>query len=231
MKLRTVNLGVALTALVATSVQAADHIDSPAAVGDPLADITDVYAWMDADAEHLNVIVNVSPFSGEASKFSPAVVYAVHVGSSAEYGAKQTEAQILCQFYSAEGIECWLGDEYVSGDASKVTGVSSKSGKLKVFAGLRDDPFYFELNGFRETVKAVVAAAPSLEFNTHGCPAVDEKTSAALVGQLQSGIDGAKASDTFGGANVLSLVLQVDKTLLTKGGPLLSVWAGTHTSK
>ncbi|MEN9581807.1 MAG: hypothetical protein RJA70_4816, partial [Pseudomonadota bacterium] len=46
------------TALISSTVWAADHIDSPAAVAEPAADITDLYAWMDADAKHLNLVLN-----------------------------------------------------------------------------------------------------------------------------------------------------------------------------
>src|SRR5690606_15046972 len=136
--------------------------------------------------------------------------------------------QVICQFYDTDKIECWAGDEYVEGDPSDPAGITSESGDLRVFAGLRNDPFFMEFEGFTETVKAVVAAAPNLDFDAEGCPDVDAATSAALVGQLQSGANGAPASDTFAGANVLALVVQVDKSLVTAGGPLLGVWASTH---
>jgi hypothetical protein len=138
---------------------------------------------------------------------------------------------VLCQFYAEDMLECWVGDEYINGNPSDTKGLMSKSGKLKVFAGLRDDPFFFELTGFQETVKAVVAAAPDLEFDEQMCPLLPPETSAALVKQLQSGAKGVAASDTFAGANVLSLVVQIDKSLVNAGGPLLSAWASTHAAK
>ena len=51
---------------------------------------------------------------------------------------------------------CWLGtDEYVTGDASAITGLTSADGKLKVFAGLRADPFFFNLDGFHHAEATV----------------------------------------------------------------------------
>jgi hypothetical protein len=108
-------------------------------------------------------------------------------------------------------------------------GIQSDSGKVSVFAGRRDDPFFFELVGFKQTVEIVKAAAPSLMFDEDGCPAVDAQTSAALVAQLQQGADGEDASNTFAGSKVHSLVLQLDKELVTPGGPVVGVWAASHS--
>jgi len=217
-------------AVIPFAAYAADHIDAPATVADPAADLTDLYAWTSSDASKVNLVMDVLPFATADSKFSDAVQYVFHVNSSTGYGEAQTETLILCQFDEANAIECWAGsDEHVSGDASAEAGLSSDSGKLKVFAGLRNDPFFMELTGFNETVSIVVGAAGGLSFDDQGCPDVNAETSAALVGQLQSGAGGAAASDTLAGANVLSLVIQVDKELLTAGGPILGAWASTNS--
>jgi len=145
------------------------------------------------------------------------------------YGQPQTETTVTCKFYSATNIECWAGDEYVEGDPSATTGISSMSGNMTVFAGPRDDPFFFELTGFGLTVDAVIAAAGSLMFDMNGCPALDMATQMTLVGQLQSSDAlGAPATDTLAGSNVLSLVVSIDKSVVNGGGPILGVWASTH---
>lgn len=224
------SLGLATVAGLVGGAHAADHLDSPKATAEPAADITDVYAWMNGDATKLNLVLNVSPMAATGTQFSDAVLYQIHVNSMSAYGQAQQETKILCKFYDVSKLECWLGDEYVEGDASATTGLASSSGKLKVFAGLRNDPFFFELDGFKEAVKAVVAAAPSLTFDSNGCPSVNASTSGVLVNQLKSGKSGAPAKDFFAGTNVLSLVLQIDKTLVNKGGPVLAVWASTHAA-
>jgi hypothetical protein len=66
----------------------------------------------------------------------------------------------------------------------------------------------------------VKAAAPNLEFDPAGCPAVDEATFQALVTQLQKNGDGSDAKDDFAGKNVRFLVLQVDKSVVASGGPI-----------
>jgi hypothetical protein len=207
---------------------AADHIDSPTAINEPSADITDLYAWMSPDASDLNLVLNVHPFAGIDAQFSDAVQYVFHINSSGGYGEAQTETIALCELPAANRIQCWIGDDYVTGDPRDSKGLTSASGKIKVFAGQRNDPFFMELSGFFQTVDAVVAAAPSLTFDENGCPAVDGDTSAALVGLLQSNADGGPARDNLAGTNVLSLVVQVDKSLVNQGGSILSIWGSTH---
>ena len=220
----------ALALTIPSVVLAADHIDSPAATAEPTADITDLFAWMSPDAQHLNLVLGTSAFATGDAVFSDAVQYAFHVNSSMGYGEAQTETIVLCQFYDVNAIECWAGDEYAAGDPRDPAGIASKSGKLRIYADLRNDPFFFEFNGFTQTVQTVIDAAASLVFDDEGCPQLDEATSNALVGSLQTGLDGAPASDTFAGQNVLALVVQVDKSVVDAGGPLLGVWASTHPS-
>jgi hypothetical protein len=215
-------------AIASTIASAADHIDSPAATAEPTADLTDLFAWTSPEADKLNLVLNVNPFAGDDAVFSDAVQYAFHINSSQGYGEDQTETLVLCQFPEPSRIECWVGSEYITGDPSSAEGLTDESGSVRIFAGLRNDPFFMEFTGFTNTVKAVVNAASGLDFDLSGCPALDADTSGALVGLLQSGTDGAPASDTFAGANVLSLVVQVDADKVSPGGPVVGVWASTH---
>lgn len=222
---------VCVMLLGVSNSHAADHIDSPTAVATPAADITDYFAWMTSDASSMNMVIAVNPFATTDSMWSDATVYAAHVSSMAGYGAEETPWKIMCRFYNADGtgIECWAGDEYLRGDPSDPAGIWSDSGKIRVYAGLRNDPFFFELAGFGNAVAAVIAAAPSLTFDDDGCPGVDAATSGVLVGLLTSSDDqGSPATDTLAGANVLALVIQVDTTLLNGGGDFLSTWAATY---
>jgi len=216
-------------ALRPPAASAADHIAGPSAQIDPAADISDVFAWMSPDATRLNLVADVFYSAGPTAAFSPAVQFAFHIESGAEYGAVSDEALVLCQFYDVNRIECWAGDEYVTGDPSDPAGIVSASGRMRVFAGMCDDPFFMEFDGFNETVAMVVAAAPSLTF-VDGCPTLDSETQGALVAQLQSNSDGAPASDSFEGSNVLALVVQLDPALVNVNGPLLAVWASTHAN-
>src|SRR5450432_1331316 len=216
-------------AVIGIGLRAADHKDGPAATADPSADITDVYAWMSSDKTKVNLVMDVYPNAPAAAMFSDQVLYAFHLNSAATFGGTATETKIICGFDTAQKITCWVGGtETVTGDASATTGISSTSGKTKVFAGLRDDPFFFNLTGFKATAAAVVAAAGGLTLDAAGCPMLDSATSTALVGQLAHGAAGAAPTSDFAGQNVQSIVIQVDTALVTPGGKLLGIWASTH---
>ena len=226
---------VAVIAAVALAVagqiaSAADHIDGPQAAADPSADITDAFAWMTPDATKVILVMDLTRNADVGSRFSDSVQYVFHTTSSASYGAaKSDDVPVICQFDADQQVECWAGDEaYVKGDASGLAGITSKNGKLRVFTGLRNDPFFFNLPGFRATARAVTAAAPSLTFDAAGCPAVDSSTSAALVTQLKSAPDGGPAVDGFANFNVIAIVLEVDKSILTQNGSILSVATATY---
>lgn len=227
---------IALTALAVAGVstagvvalRAADHVDSPAASGAPDADITDVLAWMSADASKVNLVMDWFPNAPSASKLAANVLFTFHVTSKATFAATtSTETTVICAFDAAENLSCWVGNaDFVSGP--KNANNTSASGKVMAFAGIKDDPFFFNLTGFKNVVSAVTAAAPSLTFDAAGCPALDATTSTTLVNQLKTGTAGAAAANDFAGQNIQTIVLQVDKSLLTGGGPILGVWASTN---
>ncbi len=213
---------------------AADHLDSPAVKLDPAADITDVYAWS-ASTDKLALVMNVAPLATNTTKFSNAVQYVFHLESSTVYGMIGKLTDIVCTFDNAQAIHCQLGApgdkviDFVKGDASTPAGITSQTSKMRVFAGLRADPFFFNLEGFQNAVTAVKGAAGGLTFDMAGCPMLDGATAATLVDMLKrtnNGVDPAK--NFFDGVNVLSIVLEIDKSLINSGGNIVSVWAGTY---
>jgi hypothetical protein len=231
--------------VAAPRARAADHLDGPAAKAAPEADITDVYAWMNADKSKTFLIMNVSPMATNASKFSDSVQYVIHLNSQSAYGATTgvKSVNIICTFDAAQKASCWLGpatltgistaSDFATGDASDpkkpIVGMYDK---LTVFAGLRDDPFFFNLEGFQATEALVEAAAAMPGFaklvDPSGCPHLDSTTAGALASQLSHAKDGSPAKDFFAKLNVLSIVVSVPTADVTPGGPILGVWASTH---
>jgi hypothetical protein len=216
-----------------SSALAADHLDAPAVKTDASTDITDLYTWM--DGTNAVFVLNVSPLATATSKFSTTAKYVIHTTSTDKFiaGATPKAADIIATFDAAGKISLWVGTTgYVTGDASPAAGISSTDGKIKVHAGLHDDPFFFNLDGFHAAEAAVEAAAATLTFDAAGCPTVNAATSAALVKALStdplSTPPGGTAKDFFAGKNVLSIVVSVDKSLVTAGGPLVAAWASTN---
>jgi hypothetical protein len=224
-------LGVALTLGVPIAAFAADHGDVPSSAGDPSADITDLYAWMTADATKLNLVAAVNPGAGNNTTFSDAVVYEFAVSSSARFGEPQSLTRITCKFIDGTNVECWAGNDYVVGDPREPAGIVSDGGAMRVFAGLRDDPFFLEYAGFQEAIdtanSAVAANMVTFPPDNQGCPALSAEQQALLLGALTA--DG-RATNTFAGQNVLALVIQINKEVVSSGGPVLGVSVSTYAS-
>jgi len=235
--LKTKHLLRGAAALLAISVApfafAADHLDAPGVKTDASTDITDVYTWN--DGTNVALILNVSPLAATGAKFSNAAKYVLHTASKMKYtDTTETETDVICTFDATQKISCWVVSggatkDYVTGDASATAGITSASGKVKVFAGPRDDPFFFNLGGFKDA-EVDVEAATGVTTDAAGCP---NNLPGSTVTKLDNDLGGsahgtAAAVDFFKGKNVLSIVLSVDKTLLTTGGPLVAVWGSTN---
>jgi hypothetical protein len=205
----------------------------------PTADINDVYAFLDDNGaapatNHVVLAMTVYPGAPAGAKFDPAVQYVLHTQSGMGYGMTTTDFNVICTFTEAQVASCWAGnDEYVTGDASQAAGITSTSGKLKVFAGLRADPFFFNLDGFKAAVNTIEGAndagiiAPLT--NDSGCPTLPAGTYNALQTQLKTNPDGGGPPvDFFKKLNGLAIVVQLDKAIATKGGPVMSVYGSTR---
>ena len=257
---RTLLTAVGVAALsLAPAAYAADHLDGPSATQggtDLSGDITDVYAFSDANNVNLIMDVGANATAG-TTKFSNAVKYVFHVNAGAAFGDTSPAANtIICTFDATQKISCWLQNgsstvDYVTGDASATAGIKSQKSMMTVFAGVREDPFFFNIQGFRHVTtfaaqnQATIAGLPS----QNGCPMLDAGGGAGLSATvrqyLKSKTDGttpgvddfAKGGTAAAGAgvptltgNVLALVISVNKSALTQNGakPVLGVWASTH---
>src|SRR5437773_2105353 len=70
-----------LCAAAAVTARASDHLDSPATVANPQADIADVYAWPSTDGQRLNLAMTI-----QGHAFSNKVDYVIHIDSGKVFG-------------------------------------------------------------------------------------------------------------------------------------------------
>lgn len=189
----------AILLAVGNSAYAADHLDAPAVVNDPASDINDVYTFINPnDSGELILVMTVNPIANDATRFSDAVQYEFQISND------DSTRQISCSFsrpddmFLNQNVTCTApGDRTVSGALNTV----NQSGDLRVFAGLRDDPFFFDLAAFNTTV---ADAAPA--FTNPGV-------------------------DFFAGLNTLSIVVGIDSSVFApavNGSNNLSIWATTN---
>jgi hypothetical protein len=257
--------GLGLMALLSSPVsQAADHLDSTSLATNPMADINDVYAWMSTDGSKINLALTVAPFDNGANEFGSAVSYAIHMtrytydstsatvdfpASAAQLAAGE-EHKLICTFAAANDGQCWLVDhtgktlDYVKGDFTATAGKASAGGKLKVFAGRRSDPFFFNFAGFTAAKTDVTTACGAsmdcpgaITTNPAGCPTLPSAVVAPIRAKLSATIPiavgpcPANQKDCFLNANVMAIVAQVDKSLIvTDTKKLLSVWGSSHAA-
>jgi hypothetical protein len=174
-----------------------------------------------------------------SSKFSTVTKYVFHTNSRDKLlgGTVANRVDVICTFDSSQKASCWAVDrangdavlDYANGDAS-MTAAPLTSAHMKIFTGVRDDPFFFNLDGFKDVAATVHSVAGSLAFDGKGCPTIDANTSAALVKLIGHTAMGASPPvDHFAKLNVLAIVIAIDKSVLVGGAnTLLSVWASTN---
>jgi len=236
--LATLSMAAAV-ALPGASALAADHRDGTAiqATADIPTDINDVYSWMSSDGSKVYLAMTVFPAATTASKFSDQAVYVLHTTSRMTFGSTQlTPLDIPCVFdtSSPQRVTCWIPNGatpiVVGGDASGSAGLSDSTNKVKVYAGLRKDHFFFNLDGFNRARGLVKTNAASLTFdNTTKCLTGPSASVTAVAGALSRDMNGnLPAVDFFKNLNTLAIVLELDKTLLNKGGDFLTVWGSTR---
>ncbi|MBC7849896.1 MAG: DUF4331 family protein [Chitinophagaceae bacterium] len=215
MKLRSVlAIGLASAGVITAGLLfAADHIDSPA-VTNQSTDITDVYVFRGADANNLVFVANtqglLAPGATAAAKFDDNTVIEFNIDNNGD-----AVEDLVIQAKSNNGKMVIYGPIKPSetGNRSRLEGnvtaevavsaygsapvVATGTGGVKIFAGPRDDPFFFDLNQFKKVI-----AGTATGFNNPG-------------------------TDAFKGTNVLSVVVEVPKTMLNAATGKVNVWVET----
>jgi hypothetical protein len=187
-----------------------DHISGPRALADPIADITDVYAFPGpARPGHLVLVMNTLPFAPPSARFSDGLTYRFRVrpltvadgAEPAPFVVGAQEFVFDCVF-SAGGPAQEGTCTTPAGDALTF-GVDDEQGGaghgVRVFAGPRWDPFIMDAPATLTTI-----AKGELCFTDPGSIYLD-------------------------GKNVLSLVLEVDCAAVFGDAALVGVVAETLT--
>ncbi len=200
-----------------------DHLDTPTVIADPRADIGDVYAWMSPAARELNLVMTIVGHS-----FSDKVRYIFHVDSGPSFGHTTASSVIECRFPARTVAQCELGDvDSARGEASGAAGLAGAKGRLRVFAGLRDDPFFNNVKGTRAAYqKAFDALKNGAQVDSAGCPSFAPEVVRAIAYEWRH-TDGGPASNFLAGWTSSAIVISVDVEAVRKGGKMLAVWGAT----
>jgi hypothetical protein len=208
------------------SIRASNHLDTPAVIANPQANIGDIYAWTATDGRHLNLVMDIVGHS-----FSDKLSYVFHIDSGPEFGKTAVTTQIVCRFPEPAVVDCRLGNvDRARGDASRASGLEGARDRFRVFAGLRDDPFFNNVKGTRAAYQVAFAALKQgVTRDAAGCPGFDPTTAQKILYEWQH-TDGGPGKNFLAHWTTSALVISVDLDAVNRGGRMLAVWGSTETA-
>ncbi|MBP0903765.1 DUF4331 family protein [Mariniflexile gromovii] len=207
MKNLKVVLGIGVIAIASFFVIAADHIDAPAVKGGT-SDITDFYAFQGENTNNLVFVANLqgllSPTATSSAMFEEDVLIEFNIDNTGD-NVEDLVIQAIPRngkmyFFgpmapSQTGLNSTILSSASVGGVVDITtyGSSAKTssnGGMTFFAGPRDDPFFFDFAQY-----------------------------SAIIGGTATGFNNPGA-DTFAGTNVLSIVVEVPKSMIGGSGKI-----------
>jgi hypothetical protein len=214
-KKKVIGIATLVAVLAGGILWASDHIDAPAVTGQS-TDITDLYVYQSPNnPNNLVFVVNtqglLAPSATAAAKFDETTLIQINIDKTGD----NVEDLVIQAAYDGSNINVYGPTApSITGLKSKLEGVITAQVRvtpygaspivaksyngMQVFAGARDDPFFFDLNQYHK-----ILAGTATGFNNPG-------------------------TDAFAGTNVLSFVIEVPKSLLgTPKGGAYNVWAQT----
>ncbi len=217
----------ALALAVSAVVMSADHAESPGADADPAADLADVFIF--PSPESAGKTVGAITFGGRPAPRSridgalycdSSVLYTLHIDRANAAGVFDNipDVEIRARFGRDAANNCGVQLENVPGAggtySGRVEGVFTSPGGMKGFAGLRNDPFFFDAEGYTALVASFANAGQNGD----------------VVGAFRLG-GGQARRDSFAFRNVSAIVFEMSNDALAPavGGvrPKLRVWGTT----
>jgi len=168
--LRAVLVAAATAAAVAlagiSAVRASDHLDGPGTTADPQSDITDVFAFTSPEnPSHVVLAMAVTPYAGDAATFSPSVDYAFRVQRVEvvqPFTLDTTARDVVCRFDTgSQHVTCSApgpGGLTVTTTVGDTSGGGNAQSPMRVFAGMRSDPAFFDRQGALATIRTGAAS-------------------------------------------------------------------------
>jgi hypothetical protein len=229
--LRPLSLALAAVLLVASvSVMPADHAESPGADADPAADLADVFVFgAPGDAGKL---VGAITFGGRAAPRARIdgsfycdrnVLYSYFIDRANAVGAfdDAPDIRVDVRFGLDSRGNCGVRFDNVPGAGGPFSGATEQvlttSSGIRGFAGLRNDPFFFDAEGLTALLDT---------FATDGQNG--DLVSAFGLGQRER-------RDSFASRNVSAIVFEMDLNVVAPNAqgsavgvrPKIRVWATT----
>ena len=205
MKKMKIILGTVVMGIATFFMVAADHIDAPAVQGGT-SDITDFYAFQGENPNNIAFVANVqgllSPSATSNATFDENVLVEFNIDNSGD-----NVEDLVIQAIARDGKMYFFGPTSPSQTglnstietmatqnsvniSTSANAIIETSGGMSFFAGPRDDPFFMDFAQY----SAIIGGTAS-SFNNPG-------------------------SDTFAGSNVMSIVVEVPKSMIGGSGTI-----------
>ena len=219
---------VGATLAITRSSSASDHQDTPEVELSPRMDVNDVYAFPGASADRIVLAMTTSspitPAQSAAAAFDPNLLYQLKIDNTGD-GIEDKVIQVTFTGSGASQQVIVSGpvapaqtgtmNTLVTGGTSVTgatnTNLGSASG-MQAFAGIRDDPFFLDLEQFFRIV-------PDRKPVSGPLSQLPDQPSASAFRPASSAVDYLR------GINTLAIVLEMPAAMLTDGGTKkIGVW-------
>jgi hypothetical protein len=225
---------VALVATLATGVAlrtmaGSDHQDTPEVELSPRMDVNDVYAFPGASDDRIVLVMTTSspitPAQSASAAFDPDLLYQIKVDNDGDAvedyviqasftGSTPATQQLQLRGPVAPamtGMRTTVVDVAPALTGAINTNLGSATG-IQAFAGVRDDPFFLDLEQF-------FCIIPDRR------PATGALSGACATGVSNGFRPAGQAVDYLAGFNTLALVVELPEAMLTAGGTArLGIW-------
>lgn len=220
-------LAAACALAVSAAVMSADHAESPGTDADPAGDLADIFIF--PSPESATKTVAAITFGGRSAPRSridgtffcdPKVLYTLHIDRADAAGNFDNvpDVEVLARFGKDQDGNCALQLENVPGAggtySGKIEGVFTSSGGMKGFAGLRNDPFFFDAEGYAALIASFAGPGQSGD----------------VVGAFRLG-GGVARRDSFAFRNVSAIVFEMSNDAFAPAvngvRPKVRVWGTT----
>lgn len=220
---------VAAGAIAAGTAVGSDHQDTPEVELSPRSDVNDVYAFPAADTTRVVLVLTTSspitPAQSGTAAFDPNLLYQIKIDQGGTDGVEDRVLQFTFTGTTAAtqqvemrgpsapvttGMFSRLVDEAPAISGAINTSLGSGSG-IQLFAGVRDDPFFLDLEQF-------FCIIPDRK------PATGPLAGPCATGVAGSFRDAGSAVDYLSGFNTLAIVVEMPKAMLRPTPGRVGVW-------
>ncbi len=202
--------------------QASDHQDTADVELNPTQDMTDLYVFPAATAGRTVLVFNsqpaITPAAAAAASFDRNLLYQIKVDNNGDaiedkviqitFSGTGSSQQVMVTGPATPTVRGAMNNVVLTGGTTVTGAINTTLGStsdIQVYAGIRDDPFFIDLEQFfrilpdRKPASGPLAALPSTPTASAFRPA-------------------GQAVNFLAGLNVASIVIELPTAMLTSGG-------------